>query len=296
MGIFTDIWNGIDKNCDHLAVNVIGGIIVFVLIGFMIWFVRKYFIGQTKDGSNDDQNKNKDFVVMKNVSVSPVVQANNEGGGDQTIPIVAPQPEKGVKPAIEPTQDGGQEDQGDSKNALKLYKKVLAIFEKVLGKKHPNTAVTYHNMANVYKEQGDYKNALKWYKKALAIKEKVLGKEHPDTAATYHNMADVYRTQGDLKEALEWYGKALAIVEKMLSKKHPDTAVTYNNMACVYREQGDLEEALVWHGKALRIDCKVWGPNHPHCRMSIASAIITHRRAGRKESFERWLEATLAGE
>ncbi len=88
----------------------------------------------------------------------------------------------------------------------------MAIYEKVLGTEHPDTAATYNNIALVYDSQGDYSKAREWYHKALAICEKVLGTEHPSTAATYDNIAGVYSRQGYYAKAMEWYHKALANV------------------------------------------------------------------------------------
>jgi tetratricopeptide (TPR) repeat protein len=48
----------------------------------------------------------------------------------------------------------------------------------VLGEEHPNTAITYNNIALVYFHQGEYAKALEWYQKAITIYEKVQGKEH----------------------------------------------------------------------------------------------------------------------
>ena len=152
---------------------------------------------------------------------------------------------------------------GNYPQALEWNKKALDIYEKVLGKEHPDTAATYNNIAGVYDSQGDYPKALEWYQKALAIDEKVSGKEHPDTATTYNNIAAVYGSQSDYPLALKWYKKALDICEKVLGKEHHDTATTYNNIGEVYRSQGDYPQALEWYRKAYDIFEKVLGPDHP---------------------------------
>jgi pentatricopeptide repeat protein len=74
--------------------------------------------------------------------------------------------------------------------------KRLVILEKVLGREHPSTAMTYNNIADVYSNQGEYTKALKWFQKALTVCEKVLGKEHPDTVITYNNITVIYKKQG----------------------------------------------------------------------------------------------------
>ena len=113
--------------------------------------------------------------------------------------------------------------QGDYDKALEYYGKALAIYERVLGSEHPDTASTYNNLANVYYAQGDYEKALEYYGKALAIREGVLGSEHPDTARTYNNMAGVYYAQGDYGKAQEYCQRALKVYLDTFGEKHPGT-------------------------------------------------------------------------
>ena len=83
------------------------------------------------------------------------------------------------------------DDQGKYAEALDWYGKALAIWEKVLGRQHPDTARTYNGIAIVYGRQGKYAEALEWYGKALAIQEKVLGRQHPSTARTWNNIGQL---------------------------------------------------------------------------------------------------------
>ena len=76
-------------------------------------------------------------------------------------------------------------DLGDHEQALACFEGTRRIEEAKLGEDHPETAVTYSNIASVYHAQGEYEQALAWHNKALAITEAKLGKDHPDTASTY---------------------------------------------------------------------------------------------------------------
>ena len=127
------------------------------------------------------------------------------------------------------------DDQGNYEAALEYYGKALEIYEKVLGKEHPDTAMTYNNLANVYDDQGNYEAALEYYGKALEIREKVLGKEHPDTAGTYYNMGSLFYYMKDFQKAEEYFRKALPIYEKVLGKNHPDTKDTKEALEIVGR-------------------------------------------------------------
>ena len=121
-------------------------------------------------------------------------------------------------------------DEGRYADAQKLLEHVVEIRESILGMEHPDTAIAYDRIADVYELRGDYRSALEYNKKALAIRERVLGAEHPYTANTYHNMAVVYENQGDYEKALEYCSKALAIRERVLGMDHPSTKGTKNLM------------------------------------------------------------------
>ena len=63
-----------------------------------------------------------------------------------------------------------------------LYKRSLAIKEKILGPEHPNVALSLYNLAYLYHNQGRYAEAERLYKRSLTINEKAFGTEHPYVA------------------------------------------------------------------------------------------------------------------
>ena len=64
---------------------------------------------------------------------------------------------------------------GRYSEAEPLYRKALAIREKVLGKAHPGYAQTLNNLAALLGATGLYGEAEPLYREALAIREKALG-------------------------------------------------------------------------------------------------------------------------
>ena len=116
---------------------------------------------------------------------------------------------------------GVYQDQGNYEEALKYFQKDLEISEKVLGKKHPDTAATYNNLAGVYQAQGNYEEALKYFQKALTISEKVLGKNHPNTASTYNNLGILFYYMNRYEESMKYLRTALSIWKKKLGPDHP---------------------------------------------------------------------------
>jgi tetratricopeptide (TPR) repeat protein len=169
---------------------------------------------------------------------------------------------------------------GDYAIALEYQKRALEIRESVLGKNHPDTAASYHNIGFVYDALGDYATALEYQKRALEIREAVLGKNHPDTAGSYNNIGSVYHSLGEYPQALEYYNRALEIQESVLGENHPNTATSYNNIGLVYNSLGDYPHALEYYNRALEIQESVLGENHPNTATSYNNIGLVYGSLG----------------
>ncbi len=151
----------------------------------------------------------------------------------------------------------------DLLGAKALYKRALAIGEKVYGPDHFVVAVYANNLGFVLKDLGDLKEAKRLYGRALAIDEKVYGPDHPDVAIDVNNLGGVLRFLGDPQGAKKLYERALAIDEKVYGPDHPDVAIDVNNLGNVLDDLGDLQVAKKHYERALAIGEKVYGPDHP---------------------------------
>jgi tetratricopeptide (TPR) repeat protein len=150
----------------------------------------------------------------------------------------------------------------------------------VLGEEHPDTALSYDNVANL-KAQGKYAEAAEGLRKALDINRKVLGEEHPHTAGSYNHVAGNLQAQGRYAEAAVGFRKALAIRRKVLGEEHPHTAGSYNNVAYNLQAQGRYAEAAEGYRKALAIRRKVLGEEHPATALSYNNVAYTLKAQGR---------------
>ena len=160
-------------------------------------------------------------------------------------------------------------DRGRYDESEPLYKRSLAIREKVLGAEHPDVATSLNNLAGLYHNQGKYTEAEPLLKRSLAIREKVLGAEHPDVATSLNNMAVLYREQGKYDEAEPLYKRSLAIHEKVLGAEHPDVATSLNNLAELYDRQDKYAEAEPLYKRSLAILENVLGAEHPNARIVL---------------------------
>jgi CHAT domain-containing protein/Tfp pilus assembly protein PilF len=159
--------------------------------------------------------------------------------------------------------------QGKYEEAIPLAKLALAMWEKLLGKDHPDVAASLNNLAVLYRNQGKYAEAEPLFQRALAIWEKALGKDHPDVASVLNNLAGLYRNQGKYAQAEPLFQRSLAISEKALGKNHPDVATSLNNLALLYHNQGKYAQAEPLFQRSLAILEKALGKDH----LSVASVL-----------------------
>src|SRR5262249_10826609 len=78
----------------------------------------------------------------------------------------------------------------------RITRTLLEIRRKWLGEKHPDTALSYSNLAVNLLEQGKSAQAEPLLRKALAIRLEALGDDHPQTAESYNNLAMCLNAQG----------------------------------------------------------------------------------------------------
>ena len=100
-----------------------------------------------------------------------------------------------------------------------------------VSRSHPNLAITYNSIGNVYCRQGDYaqalENLLKAFKMRLEVYENQL---HPDIATSYLGLGDVYYCQKNCEEALKRYQKALDIRLHTIGPDHPHTKLAFRRL------------------------------------------------------------------
>jgi len=183
---------------------------------------------------------------------------------------------------------------GDYVGARPYYERALAISEKVLGPKHPDTTASLNNLGLLLKDMGDLAEARLYYERALAIDEKVLGPDHPATATDLNNLGILLQIMGDLAGTRPYLERALAIDEKALGPDHPATATNLNNLGMLLQDIGDLEGARPYYERALTIDEKVLGPDHPATATDLNNLGYLLQAMGNLEEARPYYERTLA--
>ncbi|KAI1275681.1 kinesin light chain 1, partial [Xylaria sp. FL0933] len=179
--------------------------------------------------------------------------------------------------------------------AESIYRRVLGAEERVLGKDHPNTLTTLHNLALALWGQGEYEEAEKFYRQVMEAQERVLGKEHPSTLTTLHNLALALFDQGEYEEAERIYRRVVEAQERVLGKEHPSTLATLHDLALALLDQGEYEEAEKIYRRVVEAQERVLGKEHRSTLKTLYNlAIVLENKGGYEEAekiYRRVIEA-----
>jgi tetratricopeptide (TPR) repeat protein len=174
-----------------------------------------------------------------------------------------------------------------------LYKQSLDIWEKSLGRDHPNVATCLNNLAENYYALGQYNKAEPLFKRSLDILEKALGKDHPDVATSLNDLAEICHAQDQYAEAEPLFKRALGISEKALGKDHPNVATCLNNLARLYDDQGQYDKAEPLYKRALDIWEKALGKDHPNVATCLSNLAELYHAQGQYAEAEPLFKRSL---
>ena len=116
-----------------------------------------------------------------------------------------------------------------------LYKRSLAIREKLLGPDHPDVATSLGNLAVMYDDQGRYEESEPLHRRALEIRETALGAR---TSPGRHQSAEPCRglsRPGQIRGSGAPFDRALAITEADAGRAASDVALILEDLALIYR-------------------------------------------------------------
>jgi CHAT domain-containing protein/Flp pilus assembly protein TadD len=198
--------------------------------------------------------------------------------------------------AVQGEQEAIQlEQRGSAAQALPLRQRLLDLRRETLGDEHPETALSYNNVALNLHAQGKYAEAETLLRKALEVRRKVLGTQHPYTAASYNNLAYALNAQGRYAEAELLYRQTLDITTKVLGEEHFDTASGYNNVAYTLQAEGKYTDAEPLFRKALALRKKLLGETHADTAQSYNNVAYNLHTQGKYADAETLFRQALDG-
>ena len=167
---------------------------------------------------------------------------------------------------------------GDPTKAKPLHARALAIFENVLGRRHPHVAVSLMNLANAHAALGEFTEARALLERSVSILETAFGPGHPSLAKGLTNLGNVYNGLGRDADAKVAYERALVISEAALGPEHPDVASLLENLGDHHTRLAEYAEAMALLERSLGVRERALGVDHPDVARSLESlaSVLLH--------------------
>jgi tetratricopeptide (TPR) repeat protein len=184
--------------------------------------------------------------------------------------------------------------QGKYAEAETMYRKVVAVQQRVMGPVHPNTLGTTMNLASALVKQGKYLKAETMYRELLAVQKRVVGPEHPNTLSTASNLANALFSQGKHTDAETMHGETLAIQKRVLGPEHPHTMNTVNGLANALCSRSKYTDAETIYRELLAVQKRVLGPEHPNTMITVSNLANALYSRGKHTDAETMMSELLA--
>ncbi|HEX5153109.1 MAG TPA: CHAT domain-containing tetratricopeptide repeat protein [Parafilimonas sp.] len=113
----------------------------------------------------------------------------------------------------------------DIEKAFDLFKKALAISERIPGKANLEYAESLFCMGELYSGKGEYKKALSMMLRSMAIRKSTAGEYNADYADNLYSLAAFCREQKKYDTSLFLYGEEMKIREKISGGKNSNYAL-----------------------------------------------------------------------
>jgi len=218
--------------------------------------------------------------------------------------------------------------------ALKLYRKALAIRRKTGDASDPELAESYrrvgvalhktaeyakarpflerardlherhgdalgvagvlNDLANLARAEGDLAGAQRLLEHAVALRSREGPLDSPDLAKSLNNLALTLSRQQKYPAAARVYERALAIHRKNEGELSSLVAGTEDNLAMALIEIGDFEAARVHSRRAIAISERLYDRPHPNLALVLNTAGFLATRHGDHEEAVRYYERALA--
>lgn len=142
-----------------------------------------------------------------------------------------------------------RQQQGESAEARRIFERTLANREKVFGFKHPKTAHSINNLAELLRRQNDLDAARPLFERAIAIFGETLGTHDPNTNLVRRNLARLLLAIGRPVEALAMAETAVSSHERVLGPNHFWTVESAQVTADALDALGRVQEAVGLRGR-----------------------------------------------
>jgi len=181
---------------------------------------------------------------------------------------------------------------GNVREAERMHRRALAIYEQSVGGRHPDTATALFNLALVHNAKGELDQAESLLIRGVDIFEATKGPSAPETISALGGLGLLLQQKGELGKAGEAFERSLRASQARFGTTHPETAQAMKNLGVLRFHLGDLKQAEEWLTKSLKICEGALGSEHPQTAVVFTSLGELYRTAG---EFERALPKSRQG-
>ncbi len=142
------------------------------------------------------------------------------------------------------------------------HEKALKIRQKRFSEAHPNTALSYLNIAKYNRLISEYETEREYLERALRLQEAVFGIDHRDVALTLAALANRYRTSGDVERGLSYFQRAEKILIDRTGAQSAELANVYLGIAQCYGDLDNHYEQRDYLRRVLYMWQSIYGATH----------------------------------
>ena len=133
---------------------------------------------------------------------------------------------------------------GKQSDAIPLYQKAVAIYEKVGQSQHQGLEKMLRRLVSAYYSKPDYKNVEATYIKLKDLNQKVYKQNNPALAQILLDLGAVYRRQKKFDEGEKVYREAISINDEILSKDEKEKREDLLDYRCFFYHKGFAKNNL----------------------------------------------------
>ncbi len=141
----------------------------------------------------------------------------------------------------------------NAEKSLRIYTRVLAIEEDVLGKQHPNIALIMGYFGRFHLARNELKKAEDAFRRSVTIQKKNLEKDPPEYIYALVQLAKIYEKQGQVALATVRYTEAMKEMERKYGRTDPILLSVINPLMDIYRKSGNVVKLKLLEDKIKRI-------------------------------------------
>jgi tetratricopeptide (TPR) repeat protein len=167
-------------------------------------------------------------------------------------------------------------------DAEPLYRRSLAISERIYGPNDPKVEKYLNNLASVCSRLDKFAEAEALYRRCLTIDKKYLGQNNPVVAIVLNNLAMACRAQRKYAKAESFLEEALSTWKAVYGPNHPSVALGLCNLADIHQLQQKYGDAEPLYLEAILIIEKAQGRDHPNLVRLLGNYAELLRKTGRE--------------